>query len=87
MGGHRRRHADAQRLEPAARLVRRFHALLTEERVRGGAQRGTAEVEAAIPNYLAIDKEHPKPFVWTKTADQIHASESPFFRRTTDGGH
>ena len=31
--------------------------------------------------------EQPKPFVWTKTADEILASVARFCRRTSDSGH
>src|SRR5665811_239201 len=55
-------------------LVERFFALLTEKQVRLGAHRSTTELEGAILTYLAIHNEHPKPFVWTKTADQILAN-------------
>jgi hypothetical protein len=62
--------------------VERFLALLTEKQVRRGAHRSTAELEAAILTYLAIHNEHPKPFVWTKTADQILANVARSCRRT-----
>jgi transposase len=68
-------------------LVERFFALLTEKQVRRGTHRSTAELERAILDYLAIHNEHPKPFVWTKTADQILANVARFCRRTLDSGH
>jgi transposase len=68
-------------------LVERFFALLTEKQVRRGAHRSTTELEGAILTYLAIHNEHPKPFVWTKTADQILANVARFCRRTLDSGH
>ena len=68
-------------------LVERFFALLTEKQVRRGAHRSTAELEAAILDYLAIHNERPKPFVWTKTADQILANVARFCRRTLDSAH
>src|SRR5450759_382412 len=68
-------------------LVERFFALLTEKQVRRGTHRSTAELERAILDYLAIHNEHPKPFVWTKTADQILANVARYCRRTLDSGH
>jgi hypothetical protein len=32
------------------------------------------ELGAAIREYLDIHNENPKPFIWTRTADQILAS-------------
>ena len=52
-------------------LVERFFALLAEKQVRRGAHRSTAELEAAIIDYVAIHNENPRPFIWTKSADQI----------------
>jgi hypothetical protein len=48
--------------------------LLTEKQLRRGVHRSTRELEAAIDRYLTAYKEAPKPFVWTKVADEILAS-------------
>ena len=68
-------------------LVERFFALLTEKQVRRGAHRSTTELERAILAYLDIHNENPKPFIWTKTADQILANLARFCQRTLDSGH
>jgi hypothetical protein len=41
------------------------------------------ELEAAIREYIAVHNEDPKPFVWTRTADQILDSIARYARRTT----
>jgi len=68
-------------------LVERFFALLTEKQVRRGAHRSTAELERAILAYLDVHNENPKPFIWTKSAEQILASVARFCRRTLDPAH
>ena len=68
-------------------LVERFFALLTEKQVRRGAHRSTVELERAILAYLDIHNENPRPFIWTKSADQILASLARYCRRTLDSGH
>jgi transposase len=68
-------------------LVERFFALLTEKQVRRGAHRSTAELERAILAYLDVHNENPRPFIWTKSADQILAGVARFCRRTLDSGH
>lgn len=68
-------------------LVERFFALLTEKQVRRGAHRSAAELERAILAYLAIHNENPKPFIWTKSADQILVSVARFCQRTLDSAH
>lgn len=51
--------------------VERFFAQITERRIRRGAFRSVAELEQAIEEYLRTHNEHPRPFVWTKSADLI----------------
>ncbi len=68
-------------------LVERWFAALTEKQLRRGAHRSTRELETAIRHYIAITNEQPKPFVWTKTADQILASVARFCRRISNSGH
>lgn len=64
--------------------VERFFALLTDQQIKRGAHRSTKELEAAIASYIDARNKDPKPFRWTKTADDILASIQRFCRRTTD---
>ena len=68
-------------------LVERWFAALTEKQLRRGAHRSTRELEAAIRGYIAITNERPKPFVWTKTADQILTTVARFCQRISNSGH
>ena len=68
-------------------LVERLFALLTERQLRRGAHRSTRELEAALLGYLEGHNREPKPFIWTKTADEILASLARFCQRTSDSGH
>lgn len=54
---------------------------------RRSTHRSTVELERAIRDYLAANNRNPKPFVWTKTADQILESIKRFCVRTADSGH
>jgi transposase len=67
--------------------VERFFADLTNQQLRRGAHRSTFELEAAIREYIDIRNRHPKPFIWTKTADEILASIARFCKRTSGTGH
>ena len=67
--------------------VERWFATLTERQIRRGTHRSTIELERAIRDYLALNNRDPKPFVWTKTADQILASIKRFCMRTSNSGH
>src|ERR1700719_1057050 len=49
--------------------VERFFALLTDQQIKRGAHRSAAALEAAIAAYIDARNADPKPFRWTKTAD------------------
>ena len=68
-------------------LVERWFALLTEKQLRRGVHRSTHALRDAIRAYITHTNEQPKPFVWTKTADEILASVARFCHRTSDSGH
>ena len=67
-------------------LVERWFALLTERQIKRGSHRSTQELEQAIRDYLAIYNKEPKPFVWTKSADEILQSVARFCKRINDSG-
>ena len=56
-------------------LVERFFAEITSRRIRRGSYSSVNELEAAIYDYLAHHNEKPKPFKWTKTAEDILTRE------------
>src|SRR5437667_495410 len=68
-------------------LVERWFAALTEKQLRRGVHRSTRELEAAIRRYIEITNGHPKPFVWTKTADEILESVARSCHRISNSGH
>jgi transposase len=65
-------------------LVERWFATLTDKQIRRGVHRSTRALETAILEYIAITNEQPRPFRWTKTADEILASVERFCRRISD---
>ena len=62
--------------------VERFFALLTERQIKRGAHRSTAALEAAIEHYIEAHNRDPKPFRWTKSADNILAAVERYCQRT-----
>ena len=56
--------------------VERFFGLITHDRIRRGVFTSVPELEAAIHDYLDHHNAHPRPFVWTKSADEILAKVS-----------
>jgi transposase len=58
--------------------VERFFANLTEHQIRRGVHRSTRQLENAIRSYIKIVNDDPRPFRWTKSADDILASIKRF---------
>ena len=52
-------------------LVEAWFSVLTEREIRRGTHRSTRALEDTIRRYLDANNDDPKPFVWTKTADEI----------------
>jgi transposase len=68
-------------------LVERWFAELTRKQLRRGTHPSTRALVAAIRHYLALTNDAPKPFKWTKTADDILASVARFCHRISNSGH
>lgn len=63
-------------------LVERFFALLTEEALRRGSHTSIPQLRTAIYDYVEVHNEEGKPFVWTKSADEILDRVREFGERT-----
>jgi transposase len=57
--------------------VETFFSALTRRRLKRGAFHSVVDLQAAIHRYIAEHNADPKPFTWTKTADQILAKLNP----------
>lgn len=62
--------------------VERWFGLLTQRQIKRGAHTSVASLKAAIEEFLAAHNADPKPFVWTKSADDILAKIARFATRT-----
>ncbi len=56
-------------------LVKRFFAEITSRHIRRGSYSSVDDLEAAIYDYLANYNERPKPFKWTRTAEDTLSRE------------
>jgi transposase len=68
-------------------LVERWFANLSEKQIKRGTHRSTRQLEAAIRHYLDVTNAASKPFVWTKTADEIFEKLAGYCSRISDSGH
>jgi transposase len=58
--------------------VERFFALLTDKKIRRGVHHDVAALQADIAAFINQHNADPKPFRWTKSADDILASIERF---------
>jgi transposase len=68
-------------------LVERWFAELTSKWLRRGSHRSVAELTASIQSWIDTWNDHPRPFVWTKTADEILDTIASYCQRINDSGH
>jgi transposase len=64
-------------------LVERWFAELTNRKLRRSAHRSITELEADVRRWISEWNEDPKPFVWTKTADDILQTLAAYCHRLT----
>src|SRR3954469_23282956 len=68
-------------------LVERWFAELTTKLLKRGAHRSVRDLNADIRAWIAAWNDDPKPFVWTKTADQILESIATYCTRINESRH
>jgi transposase len=68
-------------------LVERWFAELTNRKLRRSAHRTVAELEADLIAWVDACNDDPKPFVWTKTADEILDNLASYLHLISDSGH
>jgi transposase len=67
--------------------VERLFAYITTDLLQRSDHRSVQALEADIRNWVRAWNDDPKPFVWTKTAEQILESLARLLQRTTGAGH
>jgi transposase len=68
-------------------LVERWFAELTRRKLRRSAHRSVVELEADVRKWINEWNKDPKPFVWTKSADEILETLAAYCQRINDSGH
>ncbi|MFW6724212.1 IS630 family transposase [Streptomyces sp. MAR4 CNY-716] len=67
--------------------VERWFGILADQKTRRGAHKSVQALEADIRAWVKDWNEDPKPFIWTKTAEEILDSLAHFCRRISGAGH
>jgi transposase len=68
-------------------LVERWFSELTQRKLKRGAHRSVRELNTDIRNWIETWNQNPRPFVWTKTADEILATIQAYLQRINDSRH
>jgi len=67
--------------------VERWFGFLTDQKIRRGAHKSVQALEADIRAWIADWNTNPRPFIWTKSAEEILESLARYLRRISDAGH
>ncbi len=68
-------------------LAGRWFAELTSRKLRRSAHRSVTELETDIRKWINEWNKEPRPFVWTKSADEILETLADYCQRIIDSGH
>jgi len=68
-------------------LVERWFAELTRRKLPRSAHRSVTELETDVQQWINEWNADPKPFIWTKTADQILNTLAAYCQRINNSGH
>jgi len=68
-------------------LVERWFSELTTKKLRRGAHRSVRQLNTDIRTWIDTWNDNPRPFVWTKTADQILESIARYCNRINESRH
>ena len=68
-------------------LVERWFGELTQKKLRRGTHRSVRALNSDIRAWIETWNDDPRPYVWTKTADQILESISRYCERINESRH
>ncbi|MET8957863.1 IS630 family transposase [Streptomyces sp. NPDC004393] len=67
--------------------VERWFGFLTDQLIRRGVHKSVQSLEKDLRAWIKNWNEDPKPFVWTKTAEEILDSLARYIQRISGAGH
>ena len=67
--------------------VERWSGYLTDQMIRRGVHKSVQALEADIRRWIETWNEDPRPFTWTKTAEEILDSLAKYIARISGAGH
>jgi hypothetical protein len=67
--------------------VERWFGLITDQMIRHGGHKSVQSLESDIRTWIEHWNEDPRPFSWTKTADEIPNSLAEYMTKISGAGH
>jgi transposase len=67
--------------------VERWFGYLTDQLLRRGVHKSVQALEQDVRDWITTWNENPKPFAWTKTAEEILDSLAQYLQRISGAGH
>lgn len=67
--------------------VERWFGFLTDQLLHRGVHKSVQALEKDVREWITTRNEDPKPFVWTKTAEEILNSLARYISRISDAAH
>jgi len=67
--------------------VERWFGYLTDQKIRRGVHKSVQALEADIRDWIDHWNENPRPFAWTKTAEEILNSLAEYLSKISGGTH
>jgi transposase len=67
--------------------VERWFGYLTDQLLRRGVHKSVAALENDVRDWITAWNQDPKPFTWTKTAEEILDSLAKYIARISGGAH
>ena len=67
--------------------VERWFGYLTDQKIRRGVHKSVQSLEADIRDWIEHWNQNPRPFAWTKTAEEILNSLAEYIARISGAGH
>src|SRR3984885_3451227 len=67
--------------------VERWFGYLTDQKIRRGVHKSVQALEADIRQWIEHWNENPRPFAWTKTAEEILNSLAEYLSKISGGEH
>jgi transposase len=68
-------------------LVERWFAELTSRKLKRGTHHSVRHLNKDIRDWVTHRNANPRPYIWTKTADQILTTIATYCERNNDPGH